>query len=308
MKPWKAPLYRDKSLLVASSYSSIDVNSSSPASKIPTPSVGMVSCDKYSFSSREDQRPQSTRAEPSFLPADFIPPKHFFPRSSEAKKYVESSKSPTHLPSGLQLQLKDVVCGRGAPTSSHPGNLAFIKIIKKHEMAYVCSRRNEKPNIATSIMKMLHSDGVRFVKREKNKKGSFEWVEIGEQRVFEKVCQSLREDAPQLRRQMLAREVLRSTRAEKQRQSQNQFQQRRQDFNTRFSNETSNGHDVRRQPSFTTYRNEPYHNPNTQGKLRADVSKYYDYNTSESYDVPDYVHLPPDLGGERLFGNRVFRE
>ena len=251
--PWRPPLYRDTSLVAAPSYPRFDEESPASASKILTPSVGIVSCDD-SIPSQNDRQSRLIKnyeaPNPSPLPTAFIPPKHTFSRSFEADKRDRRVDSPPRPSSYLGLQPKDVVCGRGAPTSTHPGNLAFIKIIKKYEMEYVCSKRNEKPNIATSIMTMLHSDGVRFVKRERNTKGSFEWVEIGEQRVFEKVCQSLREDAPQLRRQMLASEVLRSTRAEKQRQSQNWFQQRRQDLNTRFSNETSNDHDVRHQPSF----------------------------------------------------------
>jgi hypothetical protein len=54
------------------------------------------------------------------------------------------------------------------------------------------------------LLVLLRSRGARFVKREKGQGGRAIWVEIGEQRTYEKVCQSLREGAPELRRRMLA--------------------------------------------------------------------------------------------------------
>jgi hypothetical protein len=68
-------------------------------------------------------------------------------------------------------------------------------------------RRVEKPQIAKKIMGTVRTQGGRFLKRTKlNDKADSEnygWVEIDDTRVYEKVCQALREGAPQIREQML---------------------------------------------------------------------------------------------------------
>jgi hypothetical protein len=71
-------------------------------------------------------------------------------------------------------------------------------------MQYICAKRSVKPKIAMKLLEEFRRHSIRFVKGERNSKGQFIWYDIGEQRAYEKVCQSLREGAPQLRRQMLA--------------------------------------------------------------------------------------------------------
>lgn len=60
------------------------------------------------------------------------------------------------------------------------------------------------------LMEILRSRGARFVKREK-RNGYSIWIEIRDEAVYEKICQSLREGAPELRRRMLASDVRKST-------------------------------------------------------------------------------------------------
>jgi hypothetical protein len=107
-----------------------------------------------------------------------------------------------------ELKPMDVICGRGMNTSVHPGNVAFKKVMKKHEMEYICAKRSTKPKIAMKLLEDFRRHSVRFVKRERDGQGRFMWFDIGEQRAYEKVCQSLREGAPQLRRQMLASQAI----------------------------------------------------------------------------------------------------
>ena len=52
------------------------------------------------------------------------------------------------------------------------------------------------------VLEVLKERKVRFVKREKEDCGMI-WVEISEKRAYEKVCQSLRDGAPELRRRMM---------------------------------------------------------------------------------------------------------
>ena len=84
----------------------------------------------------------------------------------------------------------------------HPGNHAYRELIKQYETAYLCAKRNDKPEIAMKVLEVLKERNVRFVKREKEDCGMI-WVEISEKRAYEKVCQSLRDGAPELRRRMM---------------------------------------------------------------------------------------------------------
>ena len=104
------------------------------------------------------------------------------------------------------MQPFDVVCGRGAPTNFHPGNQSFRDIVKEYETEYLCSKRSEKPRVAMRLMEMFRSQGVRFVRRQKLG-GRSAWIEIGDERVYEKICQALREGATELRRKMLSSEA-----------------------------------------------------------------------------------------------------
>lgn len=104
----------------------------------------------------------------------------------------------------VDLRPTDVVCGRGAPTSLHPGNRAYQKIIRKHAMEYLCSARSEKPAMAHKLMDDFRARGIRFVRRERNPTGGgWVWVPIGTDKTYDKVCQSLREGAPRLRRKLM---------------------------------------------------------------------------------------------------------
>lgn len=104
------------------------------------------------------------------------------------------------------LRPNDIVCGRGAPTNFHPGNQILRELVKKdYQTSYLCARRSEKPIIAIELLGAIRSRGGRFVRRSKTTGRSFSWVEIGEKAAYEKVCQYLRDGAPEeLRRQILA--------------------------------------------------------------------------------------------------------
>ena len=141
------------------------------------------------------------------LPEEFIPPRHGFQRRD---RHDDIPKVPTDeitLPHGfVSLRDQDVVCGRGAPTLVHPGNQAYRNLIQQNETAYLCAKRADKPIIATKVIDVLNNRGVRFVRRERNSHGSG-WVVLDDKKVYEKVCQSLREGAPELRRKLLASDV-----------------------------------------------------------------------------------------------------
>ena len=328
-KPWRPPLYRDMSLLVSSHSRKEEVDPEI------SPSSGIVSHDD-SIPSRQNEpsvpQPIKRNDDGISLPPAFVPPKDLTPRprSLEFEAFYEHDQSdnldpaddknpislshskpkPQILTANLVLRDKDIMCGRGAPTGTHPGNLEYKKVIKKYEMKYLCSKRSEKPDIATKVWNEFRTIGARFVKRERKNDGAFVWVEIDEKHVYEKICQSLREGAPRLRRQMMSTKTKRTKNKEgkesqRQRESNHHVQvvQQRQDCNSKLSDETTRTIcDVENtNASFCngveTSNLEPCH-PMGQ-------KQHSWYNMEQYYDCPYYVHLPPHLGGERLFQDRI---
>jgi hypothetical protein len=102
-----------------------------------------------------------------------------------------------------ELQELDIVCGRGAPINYHYGNQVFKDVIQDYQTAYLCAKRSDKPHVAMKIMDLVKQSGARFVKREKAA-GVFAWMEIDSKGAYEKVCQALREGAPDLRKKVLS--------------------------------------------------------------------------------------------------------
>lgn len=349
-KPWRPPRYRDTSLQVDPRDTEDDSKPSASSPKTITPSVGVISCDDSIPSQKHDSSPRSTisNGKDISLPADFIPPKNPIsgPKSFEFEAFsrqdqnslpdrsvdedsislsYSKSQSSTSSTANISLGPEDVVCGRGAPTSIHLGNLAFKKTIKKHEMTYLCSTRSEKPKVAMKLLDEFRARGVRFIKRERNEDGSFVWVDIGKQRSYEKICQSLREGAPQLRRQMMATEAKRRKTANDEtnvrpRSGNRRHLQRqqRQDSDTKFAGETTRiVCDVSRahtSSSFSTVKTSNVYPYNPVGEEKRNVEWLYRhdydrrdrvYDIGRHYDVPYYFHLPPHLGGERLFEDRI---
>jgi hypothetical protein len=86
----------------------------------------------------------------------------------------------------------------------HPGNQYFRSLVQKHRQRYFFSRRQEKKKIASQIIDGVREAGGRFLRRSQASDGLNEinvWVEIDEERAYQKCCQALREGAPEIRRQ-----------------------------------------------------------------------------------------------------------
>ena len=114
-----------------------------------------------------------------------------------------------------ELCENDIVCGRGAPTRFHKGNIQFQNLILQYQSTYLFSKRPDKPRLAWALLEIIQSNGGRFVRRLKGKgsKSSkptnentscFGWEQLNERQAYEKICQSLREGAPELRRKILS--------------------------------------------------------------------------------------------------------
>jgi hypothetical protein len=157
---------------------------------------------------------------PILLPDAFIPPRHSFaykPPSQEKFKKASEKNTITKLIATTsfiwELQPSDIVCGRGAPTNYHHGNQSFRSMVKKRQTEYLCSVRRDKPTIAMELLEKVHARGGRFVRRVKTTGSRFAWEEINEKKAYEKVCQALREGAPEIRREMIASVVSCSSRS-----------------------------------------------------------------------------------------------
>jgi hypothetical protein len=100
----------------------------------------------------------------------------------------------------------DVLCGRGVPTSHQWGNHLFKCLVKERQIEYIACERNEKSRLATEIMDVIGSYHGRFLRRVKvpDRQERFAWVELTEQRSYEKVCQALRDGGPRIREAMMA--------------------------------------------------------------------------------------------------------
>ena len=137
-------------------------------------------------------------------------------RFNVAKSDMNSASPPS-----LRKDLgeNDIVCGRGAPTLFHEGNKKFRELILQYQSIYLLSKRPDKPRVAWKVLEIISSKGGRFVRRVKGnhqspyamdrggtkKSSCYQWEPLNERQSYEKICQSLREGSPELRRRILRR-------------------------------------------------------------------------------------------------------
>jgi hypothetical protein len=84
----------------------------------------------------------------------------------------------------------DVLCGRGGATNNHEGNRHFRAIVVDHQTEYLIARKMEKAVIARQIVEAVHSNGGRFLKRDKT---AHSWIEVPSKQATAKTSQALRE-------------------------------------------------------------------------------------------------------------------
>lgn len=131
------------------------------------------------------------------------PQQHILPPPRSGSTSFANTTEPRD-PAPHAIRDEDVVCGRGAPSLHHPGNIYFRQVIHQFQSRYLAARRIDKPAIACRVVELIQERGGEFIKRTKAGGG---WEAIGEHRAYEKACQALREGAPELRRKLAAREI-----------------------------------------------------------------------------------------------------
>ena len=96
-----------------------------------------------------------------------------------------------------QINMNDILCGRGDVINFHPGNVYFRSLVNKNKETYVQSSKKDKGEISHQILchlKALKPPG-RFLRKDPK---NFNWYEIDDRDSKEKIRQVLREKAPQM--------------------------------------------------------------------------------------------------------------
>merc|ERR1712228_239787 len=94
-----------------------------------------------------------------------------------------------------EINCNDVLCGRGAGTNKHTGNIKFRQLVHANQHNYIHAKVVDKVFIAGSIVDAIHkrSPPGRFLKKITNGDGNDKWIEISKQQAREKTSQALRE-------------------------------------------------------------------------------------------------------------------
>ena len=106
--------------------------------------------------------------------------------------YTPPKKSSLEVVGESELNMNDVLCGRGGWVNSFPGNLQFRELLKQNKDAYNDAKKLEKMAIVTNIVKTIRDmvPSGRFLKEDKTKNG---WVDIGDAKAVKKCGQAMRQ-------------------------------------------------------------------------------------------------------------------
>lgn len=90
----------------------------------------------------------------------------------------------------MEINPNDVLCGRGGLTNSHVGNKRFRCVVAEYQLEYLKARKNDKKDIARTVVSRIRENGGRFLQRSLN---SSAWTIASDKRAVEKTSQALRE-------------------------------------------------------------------------------------------------------------------
>ena len=85
---------------------------------------------------------------------------------------------------------KDVLFGRGKPILNHHGNRNMRKIADAHRTNYDRADRDDKTEITRMIVRVVKSEGGRFLKHDADLNG---WVEVSNETARRKVAHAMRD-------------------------------------------------------------------------------------------------------------------
>lgn len=111
---------------------------------------------------------------------------------------LEPKASPSlqdsHIISSLDRTPEDILCGRGMPFQSYPGNIAMHDVVNQHKDEYISCRRSDKPRVIKTIIRQLKNTGARFLKPygEFQSNDSDRWTKVDEQYIYDKISHVMR--------------------------------------------------------------------------------------------------------------------
>jgi hypothetical protein len=89
-----------------------------------------------------------------------------------------------------EINPNDVLCGRGGLTNSHVGTKRFRCVVAEYQLEYLKARKNDKKDIARTIVARIKENGGSFLQRSSE---SSVWSIASEKKAVEKTSQALRE-------------------------------------------------------------------------------------------------------------------
>jgi hypothetical protein len=98
----------------------------------------------------------------------------------------------------FEFTKKDVLCGRGSVTNTHPGNVRYRNLIDQYRWHYATVKKARKIDVARIIVKKIREDHGRFLKKDGDR-----WYEVGDEAALAKSAQTLREGLAKIYREGL---------------------------------------------------------------------------------------------------------
>ena len=198
--------------IMSSNGSQVSLDCSSTDSAVSAQESSSSSCNWFGYEEVSIMRSlmeMDTTGSDSNLPVQVV---DFSQTTTSSNVSTSDTSSTTTTISAKRLSSKqsaamqdwgdwDVPLGRTSEVREAVGNIRFRAIIDKHRPAYqAASQKADKTRISTSIVRMIYSNGGRFLDR---KKETGDWYEISSVKALAKVSQSLRNGTRPLRKESL---------------------------------------------------------------------------------------------------------
>jgi len=129
----------------------------------------------------------------------YYPPRKSVAQPRPSIRVPARGIGPILLPNG-----NDVLSGRGGRINAHVGNVQFREMVNQRKSEYlnVSTKKLEKAHIAATIVREVRGmvPSGRFLKQDSD---TGMWYDIGDTKAIKKVGQALREDAPDIRQEIV---------------------------------------------------------------------------------------------------------
>jgi hypothetical protein len=160
-----------------------------PSQKVGNPHTGDVEKEKSAPAKACKSHPEPPKNRESLSEAEMSIPLFPFIKADVEKQFGLTE---------FEFSKKDVLCGRGATTNNHPGNVRYRSSVDKYRWHYATVKKARKQDVAKVIVKKIREDHGRFLKKEGDR-----WYEVGDEVAIAKTAQTLREGLAKIYREGL---------------------------------------------------------------------------------------------------------